>query len=97
MVLRVKVKYLSVAREIAGVRDESVEIGNSSTVADLLKRLVEKHGEKMREYLFDLQTGKPHPHLQFFLNDKSIHLINGFDTTVTEDSTIAIVPPVSGG
>jgi molybdopterin converting factor small subunit len=58
--------------------------------------LVEKHGSRMRDYLFD-EAGKPRAHLQFFLNDKSIHLINGLETALRDDSTLAIVPPVSGG
>ncbi len=94
--LRVRVKYLAVAREIAGAREELIETGNAGTVLDLLRLLAEKHGPRMREYLFD-QAEKPRPHLQFFLNDKSIHLINGLETMLIDDSTLAIVPPVSGG
>jgi MoaD family protein len=90
------VKYLALAREIAGAREEFIETGNTSTVSDLLRMLAEKHGPRMRGYLFD-QAGKPRTHLQFFLNDKSIHLINGLETALRDDSTLAIVPPVSGG
>ena len=95
--LQVKVKYLAVAREIAGAREEVIEISNPSTIMDLLVLLVQKHGQKMREYLFDQKTGEPRPHLQFFLNDKSIHLISGLKTALANDATLAIVPPVSGG
>lgn len=94
--LQIKVKYLAVAREIAGVRQEVLELRNPSTVIDLLKAISNKHGARMHEYLFG-STGDPHSHLQFLLDDKSIHLMSGFETSLTDGSTLAIVPPVSGG
>ena len=90
-------KYVAVAREITGIREEVIEIGNPSTVLNLLKVISERHGGRMDEYLFEASTGKPHPHLQFLLNDKSIHMMSGFETPLSDGSTLVIVPPVSGG
>jgi molybdopterin converting factor small subunit len=88
---------MALAREITGAREETIETDNSTTVMDLLRLLGEKHGERMREYLFDPATGKPHPYLQFLMDGRSIHMISGFETTLTSDSTLQIIPPVSGG
>jgi len=95
--LRVKVKYMALAREITGTREETVRTNNSSTIMDLLRLLAEKHGRKMRDYLFDQATGKPHAYLRFLLDGRSVHLINDFETALTDESTLLIVPPVSGG
>ena len=95
--MRVKVKYMATAREIAGAREETIEIGNSSTIMDLLRMLAEKYGQKMHDYLFDKATGKPQPHLRFLLDGRSVHMINEFNTALSDEATLLIVPPVSGG
>ena len=97
MRLRVKVKYLATAREITGTREETVETKNPSTIMDLLRLLVEKHGQRMRDYLFDPASGEPHSHIRFLLDGKSVHMINAFDTALSEDAILLIVPPVAGG
>lgn len=95
--MRVKVKYLAAAREITGTREETVEAKNSSTIMDLLKLLGEKYGQKMHDYLFDPATGKPKQYLRFLLDGRSVHTINAFDTALSDESTLVIVPPVAGG
>ena len=95
--MRVKVKYLAAAREITGTREETVETDKPSTIMDLLRLLAEKHGQKMRDYLFDSATGKPKPHLRFLLDGRSVHMINEFDTMLSDEATLLIVPPVAGG
>lgn len=95
--MRVKVKYMAGAREITSTREEIIETNNSSTVMGLLRLLSEKHGQRMRDYLFDPATDKPRAYLQFLLNGRSVQMINGFHTALSEDSTLLIVPPVSGG
>ena len=90
-------KYLAAAREITGTREETVETDKPSTIMDLLRLLAEKHGQKMRDYLFDSTTGKPKPHLRFLLDGRSVHMINEFDTMLSDEATLLIVPPVAGG
>ena len=95
--MQVKVKYMAAARDITGVREEIVEVGNSSTVMNLLQTLAEKHGRKMHDYLFDATTGKPQSHLRFLLDGRSVHTIDAFDTALSDEATLVIVPPVAGG
>lgn len=95
--MRITVKYMAAAREIAGSKEETVEMDDSCTVMSLLKTLSEKHGQRMREFLFDLATNRPRPNLHFLLDGRSIHMINGFETTLKRGSTFLIVPPVAGG
>ena len=95
--MRVKVKYMAAARDITSTREETIETKNSSTIMDLLSLLSEKHGQRMRDYLFDPATGKPRAYLQFLLDGKSVQMINGFETALRDNCTLLIVPPVSGG
>jgi len=95
--LRVRIKYFASAREIAGLREETLEIEDSATVMDLLRALVNKHGDALKEYVFDPKTKDPRTHLQFLLNGRAIHMLQGFDTSLTNDCTLSIMPPVAGG
>jgi MoaD family protein len=95
--LKVKVAYFAIVREITNQREETVDVKNSTTVLDLLRLIAEKHGNKMKEYIFDPKTDNPRPYLKFLLNEKAISSLNDFSTTLTSDSTLAIIPPVGGG
>ena len=95
--MRIKVKYLAAAREITGTREETIEAKSPLTIMDLLRLLVEKYGQKMHDYLFDATTGKPQSHLRFLLDGRSVHTIDAFDTALSDEATLVIVPPVAGG
>lgn len=96
-VLRVIVKFLAAAREKAGVREETLELEGAPTILEILRALVAKHGDKLKEYLFDPESGSPRAHLQFLLNGRSVSMMGGFSTVVREDATMMIFPPTSGG
>jgi len=95
--LKVTVKFLAAAREKAGVREETLELADGTTVLDILQTLAAKHGDVLREYLFDQDSGEPRSHLQFLLNGRSVSMMGGFSSQITEDSTMMIFPPTSGG
>lgn len=52
----VKVIYFASLRERLGVAEESVELGNSTTVGQLLQTLAEAHGELWHEVLLQSQV-----------------------------------------
>lgn len=91
------VKFLAAAREKAGVREETLQLDRATTVLDILKALASRHGDKLREYLFDHESDSPRPHLNFLLNGRSISMMGGFSAEVTEDAIMIIFPPTSGG
>jgi MoaD family protein len=95
--LKVTVKFLAAAREKAGVGEETLQLEGSTTVLEILKALTTRHGNKLKEYLFDRESGNPRPHLNFLLNGRSVSMMGGFSTEVTEDATMIIFPPTSGG
>lgn len=91
------VKFLATAREIAGVREETLQLEGGTTVIEILKVLAARHGNKLKDYLFDRESGSPRPHLNFLLNGRSVSMMGGFSAEVTEDATMIIFPPTSGG
>jgi MoaD family protein len=97
ILLKVTVKFFAQAREITRTRDETLEIEDSATVMSILRVLVNKHGDKLNEYLFDPKTSTARPHLKFFVDGREISLSQGFETALTDGCTLSIVPPVSGG
>ena len=96
-ILKVVVKFLAAAREKTGVREETLELEGATTVLEILKTLAKKHGNKLKEYLFDSESGNPRSYLNFLLNGRSISMMGGFSAQVTEDATMMIFPPASGG
>lgn len=74
-----------------------LEVKEKTTVLDVLKVLAEKHGEQLKEYVFDPKTGNPRSSLQFLVNEDSIAGLNGLPTVLGDNSSLAIIPPVGGG
>jgi MoaD family protein len=97
MLLKVTVKFFAQAREITHTRDETLEVEGSATVMRILRMLVNEHGDKLSEYLFDPKAGTPKPHLKFFVDGREISMSQGFETVLTDGCSLSIVPPVSGG
>lgn len=94
--MKVKVRYFAAVRELVNLREEFVDAPIGASVENLLESLASKHGEKLREYLFD-KAGTPRPYLQFILNEKSISETGGLATPLTDGAVFAIIPPVGGG
>jgi MoaD family protein len=95
--LKVRVQYFAAVREITNQREEMLDVDSGTSVLDLLKLLVARHGSRLREYVFDSKTGNPRTYLQFLLDEESIATMNGFSTMLRDNSVLAIIPPVGGG
>jgi len=91
------VKFFALVRELAGKREEIMDLDDHATVRTLLGKLVEEHGSKLKDYLFDPASTEPRGHLQFLIDGRNIALMKGLDTTLTEGCSFAILPPVGGG
>ena len=94
--MNVKVQYFAIVREMVGLRDEVLNLPEGITVLDLLKIIVTRHSQ-LKEYIFDPKTEYPRPNLQFLVDDNLISALKGFETSMTQDCTFAIIPPVGGG
>lgn len=95
--MRVNVKYFATLREITGKREEQIILEEDSSMRALLGHLVEMHGARFKDYVMDEKTNTPKAHLLFLINGTSISGLEGLDTKLTEDCTVALMPPVGGG
>jgi molybdopterin synthase sulfur carrier subunit len=94
--MNVEVRFFTSLREITGKKVDEIQLQNVITVEELLTLLSEKHGKKFREYIYN-KKGKVHGFLSFLVNGKNINVLQGFDTKLKQEDTIAILPPVGGG
>ena len=83
--MRVCVKYFSLIKDITGKESECLELPEGATAGKLVKKLTEKY-----------------PQLKEISEEVPILVIvgeavAGEDTPLSEDSEIAVIPPVSGG
>jgi len=95
--MKVTVKFFALVRELTGKREEIMDLDDHATVRTVLARLVEEHGSKFKDYLFDPASEEPRGHLQFLIDGRNIALMKGLDTALTEGCSFAILPPVGGG
>jgi len=94
--VKVKVKFFTTLREIAGKKEDQIELSRSVTVEALLRQLAKKYGKEFEDYVYD-ELGNVRGHLQFLVNGKSITALQGFKTKLREGDQVAILPPVGGG
>lgn len=95
--LKVNVRFFAAVRELAGLREEILDLPDGGTVQNLLDLLVKVHGKLFREYLYDANGEKLRQSIQILVGDKSISALNGLSTVLTDGCVLAIIPPVGGG
>ena len=95
--MKVKVQFFASARELVGSREETVELPDQSTVRTLLDSLIKIHGEQLRKYLYDPDTGELRRAIQLLVGAESISALGGMSTVLSDGCVFAIIPPVGGG
>jgi molybdopterin synthase sulfur carrier subunit len=95
--LKVKVHFFAAVRELVGLREETLELPNGGTVRSLLDLLVEKHGQDLRNYIYDAKSDELRRSLQILVGDRPTSALNGLSTVLTDGCVLAIIPPVGGG
>jgi len=96
--LKIKVRYFTTLRELAGCMEETFELENDVFLEDLIEKIVSKYGEKARQYLYTDEKQKIiNPALLILINGRRINTLQGLKTKLKDGDTIAILPPVGGG
>ena len=95
--MKVNVQFFAAVRELVGLREETLELPNGGTVKNLLDLLVERHGQSLRNYIYDPKSDELRRSLQVLVGDKPTSALNGLTTELTDGCVLAIIPPVGGG
>ena len=94
--MKITVKFFTSLREIAGRKEDEIQLQSIITVEELLAQLSKKYGKEFTEYLFD-EKGNMRTYIQILINGRSLNVLQGFETKLKEEDTVAIFPPVGGG
>ncbi len=94
--VQIKVLYFGMLRELAGKREERVEIEGSSSLSDLVRVISEKHNSKFRNFVFE-SDGKLREGFAFAADGSSVAKSRLRQIRCREVSEFAILPPISGG
>ncbi len=89
--MKVKVKYYGVASELAGIKEELIEIDGRKTIRQLIKTLPSKSKADLTNIL---RRGALMDGFRIALNHK---IVDNMDIEVDDGSIIAFLPPSSGG
>jgi molybdopterin synthase sulfur carrier subunit len=84
-------------REVVGQRLVEIDLPQGSTVADFLRCLEEKWGEKLANRLWNPDSGAVLPYVRIMVNGQTIQFLKGLETPLNEGDEVLILPPVSGG
>ena len=97
--MQISVRFFTRLREIIGKREEQLQFSDNEkvTINIVLETLVQCHGERFGEYIYDLKTGAVRGFLQFLINGKSANAQEGLQTELKDGDVLAILPPVGGG
>ena len=96
---QVHISYLGLVRNVIGCREEEIEVLHGSTVGQLLRVLVDKHGRPFQESVFK-QSGELRATTQVCVDDCDINELEGFDTRLGNEEKVTIlvgVYPPEGG
>jgi len=92
--VKVKTKFLSRAREIAGSSGEVVELEDGSRLRDLVEYCIKKYGEAFREYFYGRGKGSPGSSPLVLIDGKQVE---GVDTPLYDGCSVTFMAPVAGG
>ncbi len=92
--MKVKVKFFAALKEVFGVEEREVELGNGASIKDLLDTLCDSH--QCRQKVLD-DSGKLKMRIQIMKNRLPIQSFDGISTRLEEGDVISIIPPMFAG
>lgn len=94
--MEITVHYFAVLRKLTGKRQEKIKIKEDSTLEDVLAVLVEKYGERFKQYISP-PKGKKGLQLVLLINNQDSNQLNGLKATLKDGDTLSLVLPITGG
>jgi molybdopterin synthase sulfur carrier subunit len=87
-VLTVVVRYFAAARAAAGVPEEKLTLPAPSTVSEVLRAAVTRHGNRLEQVL---------ARCSYLLDEVAVHAAAAEATTVADGDALDVLPPFAGG
>jgi len=87
--VKIIIRYYGLIREKTGVKEEEIDVEDDSTLQDIIDFLTRRWRPQLEELIKNDSA--------IFLNGRSIFLLNGLKSRVTEGSLIEVIPLYMGG
>lgn len=97
MAIKVKVRLMGVFRGLTGKEKLCLKLEKSSTVREIVKKIIEPLPAEFRRLLVDPELGDPRPNALIFVNGKEISVLDGLETEVYDGDEVVFVPVSHGG
>jgi sulfur-carrier protein len=90
-----RVRMFATLRDLLRTKEVTIEIEDETSVRQVLRRLVAAHPVLAGKLWDDNEklTGL----VTVLLNGRSLEYMNGLETTVQDDDSLSLFPPVGGG
>jgi len=95
--LKIRVRYFTTLRELAGTREEEFDVEEGCSLAQIIEGVSLKYGEEAYGYLHIKTDGRIDPSIKFLVNGVDVSPLQGFETRLREGDIVAIIPPIGGG
>ncbi len=92
--IKVNVRYFNLLATYAGVRQESLELAEGTTIRQLVAFLAGRHAGSFSEMV--LPKGRLSPHLRIFCNESPINP-DAMESILADGDTLLLFPAVAGG
>jgi molybdopterin synthase sulfur carrier subunit len=94
--IRVKVNFFATVRMYANAKGTSLQLPEGSTARDMIDALLGRFGSAFDDYMVD-EDGNLHRHVVVLRNGRGIGILDGLDTKMNDDDSIALLPAIGGG
>jgi len=95
--IKVKVRLMGVFRGLTGKEKFNLKLEKSSSVREIVERLVEPFPTELRRLLVDLDLVDPRPNALIFVNGREISVLDGLETEVGDGDEVVFIPVSHGG
>ena len=89
--MNVEVLFFGQLREITGTRQEVIPVEERTRLTNLVKQLSEKYGEAFCQEIASIKE------LRILINGREYSQLDGMDTELKDNNTVAFLPPIMGG
>lgn len=93
---KINVKFLAAFRDVVGKNYVDVTIEEGETVEELLKRLCNQFGKKLRNLIFRKNDSITN-NVVIFVNGRNILTLDGLKTKLKDDDYLILSTPLTGG